>query len=319
MQAPLFEQPINKFISKTYRLVNDQTSCKGPIKWSKNGRSFEVTDINSLGQLMPLYFNSDKYSSFIRQLNIYGFQIIKKGKITTFRHPYFVRDHQADLWKIRNKKAYSSPSSGYGPVLKQIEQYKLSCKLLDDKLQDLKNQERKIEENHQQGLKVKEHNLKSLLGVTLSLLKLSTNENRFKDLFEDLKAVNPLFKQVDGFPNFQDFAQDIEKKGYNVDGSVKYLCEYIMENIQQAEREERSFNLSFFDGFMGKNKGEEKEEQLIDSGLFVMKKEEAKHHFIYERTDHKRFSPEKEEDISFKLMEDLEKEPRNVNRILDFK
>ena len=298
--------------------MSEQTLYNGPIRWAKNGRSFEVINVQALGKLMPLYFNSDKYSSFIRQLNIYGFQILKKGKITTFRHPYFAQHNQMDLWKIRNKKANSQPSSGYGPVLKQIEQYKHSCKLLDDKLQDLEHQENKINTEYQQGLKIKEQNLKSLLGVTLSLLKLSTNENKFKGLFEDLKAVNPLFRQVDLSTNFNDFAHDIEKKGYNVDSSVKYLCEYIMENIQQAEREEKSFNLSFFSGFMGKNKGEEKSENYLDSGIFAIKKEDLKNQFLYDKTDHKRFSPEKEEDISFKLMDEVEKEGRNVNRILEF-
>ena len=258
---------VNKFIEKTYRLVSEQTTLNGPISWSANGKSFEVTDIKELELQMPRYFNSDKYSSFVRQLNIYGFQIIKKGKKTTFRHPFFLKDSAEQLSLIKNKKAYTMPKHGFGQVLREIEKLKLSNQLLDDKLNDLENQEKEMEENHFKNMNEKDENLKGLVKVALTLLKVTSEQVSHRDLFEDLKAVNPLFRSIDGYPNIEDFIRNAGDDEDCLDGSVRYLCEYIMENLCVGEerqlKRERVLSLPVFNNGNNNNGGvENKEEKL---------------------------------------------------------
>jgi hypothetical protein len=51
------------------------------ISWLPHGRSFLVHDPEAfVDQLMPLYFNQTKYSSFQRQLHMYNFQRITAGR-----------------------------------------------------------------------------------------------------------------------------------------------------------------------------------------------------------------------------------------------
>ena len=45
------------------------------VKWSETGDSIIITDINTFSdKILPEYFNHNNYSSFIRQLNMYGFR-----------------------------------------------------------------------------------------------------------------------------------------------------------------------------------------------------------------------------------------------------
>lgn len=312
---------INKFIEKTFRLVNEQTAAKGPIHWSANGKSFEVDNIPRLEKLMPLYFNSDKYSSFVRQLNIYGFQIIKRNKRTTFRHPFFLQYAPEKLYMIKNKKAFATTKDGFGQVLREIEQYKLSNKLLDDKLADLEGKEDKSNDNLDKKLKEKDESIKALLKVALLLVKLSKDEAAFRDVFEDLKVANPLFKRIDGYVDFNDFITNAEVEKEKVDESVRYLCDYVMENVNVRQEQAKSFNLSFFDLESKLEKNEPKEEQA-NSGFFGFLKAEEGHEKIplgLMKTDEKKGISMVEEDMSFKLMEGFGEEVRNVNRVLDFK
>jgi hypothetical protein len=69
-------QPL--FLLKTFALVND-----GPfdiVSWSPTGDSFIVKDHHRFSEeVIPKYFKHSKFSSFVRQLNFYGFRKVKSG------------------------------------------------------------------------------------------------------------------------------------------------------------------------------------------------------------------------------------------------
>lgn len=47
------------------------------IKWSESGDSFIIYNIENFVKILPLYFKTKNYSSFVRQLNMYNFHKIK--------------------------------------------------------------------------------------------------------------------------------------------------------------------------------------------------------------------------------------------------
>ena len=72
------------FLLKLYDIVNDIT-YKDIISWNIEGTGIIIKNINALCELvLPKYYHHQNYSSFIRQLNLYGFHkiqgIIKDGE-----------------------------------------------------------------------------------------------------------------------------------------------------------------------------------------------------------------------------------------------
>eukprot|EP00804_Cyclotella_cryptica_P004562 CCRYP_006901-RB/>CCRYP_006901-RB protein AED:0.43 eAED:0.43 QI:0/-1/0/1/-1/0/1/0/74 len=54
----------------------DQTKTEGLeaiVSWLKHGRAFKIHDPKAFAEvIMPRFFNQSKYTSFQRQLNLYG-------------------------------------------------------------------------------------------------------------------------------------------------------------------------------------------------------------------------------------------------------
>lgn len=67
------------------------------ISWRPHGRAFIVSDQEAFAkEILPLWFRQSKYSSFQRQLNLYGFKRITSGTDKgSHYHEQFVRGMQA--------------------------------------------------------------------------------------------------------------------------------------------------------------------------------------------------------------------------------
>ena len=65
------------FLSKLYDIL-DNTTYKEIIYWNKEGKGIIIANVNEFStMILPKYFRSSTYSSFVRQLNLYGYHKIQ--------------------------------------------------------------------------------------------------------------------------------------------------------------------------------------------------------------------------------------------------
>ncbi|KAL3702755.1 Heat shock transcription factor [Talaromyces marneffei ATCC 18224] len=115
-QIPPFVQKLRSFL--------DEPQYADFIRWSDDGNSFIVLDEDEFARrLIPELFKHNKYASFVRQLNMYGFHkkvglsdnsmraSERKNKSPSeYANPYFKRGHPDLLWLIQKPK--NAPGQG---------------------------------------------------------------------------------------------------------------------------------------------------------------------------------------------------------------
>ncbi|CAL8133832.1 unnamed protein product [Prunus armeniaca] len=97
------------FLTKTYDLVDDPSS-NHVVSWSDTGCSFVVWDPTEFAkEMLPMYFKHNNFSSFVRQLNTYGFRKIDPEQ-WEFANEEFLRGGRHLLKKIHRRKPIHSHS-----------------------------------------------------------------------------------------------------------------------------------------------------------------------------------------------------------------
>ncbi|KAK9393734.1 heat shock factor protein 3-like [Crotalus adamanteus] len=165
------------FLAKLWALVEDPGS-DDVISWSRNGQNFCILDEQRFAkELLPKYFKHNNLSSFIRQLNIYGFRkviALENGMITCdknsaieFQHPFFKRGKVDLLANIQRKVATVRPEDlkicpdDLHKVLLEVQEMREQQNNMDIKLESMKRENKALwkevaclrqKHNHQQQL-----------------------------------------------------------------------------------------------------------------------------------------------------------------------
>jgi hypothetical protein len=136
---------VSTFITKLYNMLEDPTATP-IIQWTQHDSSFIVTSPMEFQEaVLPKYFKHNNFSSFVRQLNLYGFHKVACGflllvhrcrkrscvlnaqvgepQFWEFQHEHFIRGQKDLLAAIRRRtganaeKAQGMPASMTTPLV----------------------------------------------------------------------------------------------------------------------------------------------------------------------------------------------------------
>ncbi|KAL3502830.1 hypothetical protein ACH5RR_037279 [Cinchona calisaya] len=143
------------FLTKTYEMVDDPMTIP-VVSWSHSGHSFIVWNPPEFARdLLPKYFKHNNFSSFIRQLNTYGFRKIDPDK-WEFANEEFIRGQKHLLRNIYRRKPIHSHSAQGNSVVplsdperqafqEEIERLKGENNLLQSELERHKQENKEYE------------------------------------------------------------------------------------------------------------------------------------------------------------------------------
>ena len=172
------------FLSKLYDILNDN-NYKKIIHWDTQGKKVVVSDVSNLCSIvLPKYYKHNNYSSFVRQLNIYGFH--KSKGVVNCGDSYELDKFHRNLTKEEVNKIIKQNKKSKNLVeyikSNQNEESANNNNLLSGKEDDvLKYIFQKAEENTQSSLILK----KEMIDLRIKNSKINYEINRLKILLKN--------------------------------------------------------------------------------------------------------------------------------------
>lgn len=139
------------FLKKTYKMI--ESSPPEIAAWTADGEMFVVKDPDEFAaKIIPQYFDHNKFSSFARQLNFYGFRKMQSkpirnsdfdantAKHVTFYNENFKRGRHDLLRKIQRSTRGGGSNAGQD-AQREIQQLKEKVANLEKTIQNLSTQQ----------------------------------------------------------------------------------------------------------------------------------------------------------------------------------
>ncbi|XP_057535195.1 heat stress transcription factor B-3 [Amaranthus tricolor] len=172
------------FLLKTYMLVDDPETDP-MISWNEGGTAFVVWQPAEFSRdLLPTLFKHCNFSSFVRQLNTYGFRKVATSR-WEFSNNMFQQGKRELLGRIRRRKAWThrqQPLTAVAPpTLKQTSSEPPTSNQDEDQRSSSSSSSSEFNNLVHENKRLKEEN-----GVLSS--ELTTMKNKCKELF-DLVAI----------------------------------------------------------------------------------------------------------------------------------
>ncbi|GAO47796.1 hypothetical protein SAICODRAFT_22624 [Saitoella complicata NRRL Y-17804] len=88
------------FVKRLYSMLNDSSASQ--CSWNPSGTSFYVTTVSDFSRdVLPRYFKHQNFTSFVRQLNLYGFH---KSNRTYRGSKSAQRNPQNEVWEFQHSR-----------------------------------------------------------------------------------------------------------------------------------------------------------------------------------------------------------------------
>eukprot|EP00871_Galdieria_phlegrea_P005458 jgi/Galph1/5913/GphlegSOOS_G4559.1 len=98
------EAVLAPFLYKLFELLSEGSN-EAYIQWAPTEDGFEVHNPTEFAhQILPRYYKHSNFSSFVRQLNQYGFRKVNRER-WLFRHPFFKKGRKDLLYKIVRRRS----------------------------------------------------------------------------------------------------------------------------------------------------------------------------------------------------------------------
>ncbi|CAN6895648.1 unnamed protein product [Brassica oleracea] len=188
---------IPPFLSKTYDMVDDPLTDE-VVSWSSGNKSFVVWYVPEFSILfLPKYFKHNNFSSFVRQLNTYGFRKVDPDR-WEFANEGFIRGQKQLLKSIVRRKPSQvqppqQPQAQHSSVGACVEVGKFGFEEEVERLQRDKNvltqdlvrlrQQQQVTEHHLQNVGQKVHVMEQRQQQMMSFLAKAVQSPGFLNQF----------------------------------------------------------------------------------------------------------------------------------------
>lgn len=204
----------DKFLLKLYEILSKDEYSK-IIRWSQNGVYIIISNIDALSKkILPIYFNHQNYSSFVRQLNMYNFHKIRTEQ--NDQEQYFINE------SLNKFKTFDEIKN-----FKRKEKSSQKCLFFKD--EDSKIKYTILPNKKEEDIQNKAENL-----------ELNENDDKNIDNFKEIIASGKLNKNIKD--KLMIFLLNKSKDNYGKDKEIKNKLNEIKEKKDEVNEQIQNIN-----------------------------------------------------------------------------